>query len=130
MLEILELLEKDSRITVSEIAVRLGKTEEEVQKCIREYEKQGVIVGYTTMIDWEKTARENVTALIEVKITPQQLEGFDRAAERIYKFPEVTSCYLMSGGFDLTVIIEGATLKEVAMFHLKFQKTKLRLSIQ
>lgn len=116
MLEILELLEKDSRITVQEIAVRLGLSEEAVANQIREYEKQGVIVGYTTMVNWEKTERENVTALIEVKITPQKLEGFDRAAERIYKFPEVTSCYLMSGGFDLTVIIEGKTLKEVAMF--------------
>ncbi len=116
MLEILELLEKDSRITVPEIAVCLGKTEEEVANVIEEYEKQGVIVGYTTMINWEKTEREKVTALIEVKITPKQLEGFDRAAERIYKFPEVTSCYLMSGGFDLTVIIEGKTMKEVAMF--------------
>lgn len=116
MIEILELLEKDSRITVPEIAVCLGKTEEEVANVIEEYEKQGVIVGYTTMINWEKTEREKVTALIEVKITPKQLEGFDRAAERIYKFPEVTSCYLMSGGFDLTVIIEGKTMKEVAMF--------------
>lgn len=116
MLEILELLEQESRLTVSEIAVRLGISEQEVESVIRKYEEDGTIVGYTTMINWEKTEREKVTALIEVKISPQRLEGFDRAAARIYKFPEVTSCYLMSGGFDLTVIIEGKTLKEVAMF--------------
>jgi len=116
MLEVLELLEKDSRITVSEIAVRLGKQENEIKDIIKKYEENGVIVAYSTMINWEKTQKEVVTALIEVKITPQRLEGFDRAAERIYKFPEVSSCYLMSGGFDLTVIIEGKTLKEVAMF--------------
>jgi len=116
MFELLELLEKDSRISVKEIAVRLGKSEDEIEKQIKKCEEDGVIAGYTTMINWDKTANEKVTALIEVKITPQLLEGFDKAAERIYKFPEVTGCYLMSGGFDLTVIIEGKTLKEVAMF--------------
>ncbi len=116
MLELLELLEKDSRLTTEEMAIRLGISKEDLEKQIKEYEEQGVIVGYTTMINWEKTEKENVTALIEAKVTPQRLEGFDRVAERIYKFPEVTNCYLMSGGFDLMVIIEGRTLKEVAMF--------------
>ena len=116
MIEVLELLEKDSRMTIPEIAVRLSKSEEEIIRIISGYEQDGVIVGYTAMVNWEKTQKEKVTALIEVKITPQRHEGFDRAAERIYKFPEVKSCYLMSGGFDLTVIIEGKTLKEVAMF--------------
>lgn len=116
MEEILEILEKNSRATAEEIAVMLGKTTEEVAEAIKKYEAENVIVGYSTLINWEKTHREKVTALIEVKVTPQRGLGFDKIADRIYRYPEVNACYLMSGGFDLTVIIEGKTMKEVALF--------------
>lgn len=117
MEEILEVLEKNSRYTDQEIAVMTGKTVEEVREAIRDYEERSIIAGYTTLINWENTGREIVTALIEVQITPQRGVGFDKVAERIYKFPQVKACYLMSsGGFDLTVIVEGKTMKEVAMF--------------
>lgn len=116
MEEILEILEKNSRYTDEQIAVMTGKTVEEVRDAIRDYEEKSIIAGYTTLINWENTGSETVTALIEVKITPQRGEGFDKVAERIYKFPQVKACYLMSGGFDLTVIVEGKTMKEVAMF--------------
>lgn len=116
MEEILEILEKNSRYSAEEIAIMTGKTTEEVNKAIKNYEEKNVIVGYTTLVNWEKTDKESVVALIEVKVTPQRGEGFDKIAERIYKFPEVKACYLMSGGFDLTVIIEGKTMKEVALF--------------
>ncbi len=116
MVEILEILEKNSRVTAAEIAVMLGKTVDEVEAAIKKYETDNVIVGYSTLINWDKTEKEKVTALIEVKVTPQRGLGFDKIADRIYKYPEVTACYLMSGGFDLTVIIEGKTMKEVALF--------------
>lgn len=117
MEEILEILEQNSRYTDEEIAVMAGKTVEEVREAIRDYEEKSIIAGYTTLINWENTGKETVTALIEVKITPQRGVGFDKVAERIYKFPQVKACYLMSsGGFDLTVIVEGKTMKEVAMF--------------
>ena len=116
MEEILEILEKNSRYTDEQIAVMCGKTVEEVREAIRNYEEESIIAGYTTLINWENTGSETVTALIEVKITPQRGEGFDKVAERIYKFDQVKACYLMSGGFDLTVIVEGKTMKEVALF--------------
>ncbi|MDF2504777.1 MULTISPECIES: Lrp/AsnC family transcriptional regulator [Clostridium] len=116
MEEILEILEKNSKYTAEEIAQMTGKTIDEVTKAIKKYEEDNVIVGYPALVNWEKTSKEEVLALIEVRITPQRGEGFDKVAERIYKFPEVKSCYLMSGGFDLTVIIEGKTMKEVALF--------------
>ena len=116
MEEILEIIENNSRLTVEQIAVILDKSVEEVRAYINKCEDEKIIVGYNTLINWENTNRENVTALIEVKVTPQRGEGFDKVAERIYRFPEVKACYLMSGGFDLTVIIEGKTMKEVALF--------------
>jgi DNA-binding Lrp family transcriptional regulator len=116
MEEILEIIEKNSKYTNGEIAKMVDKSEEEVSKIIKDYEKDNVILGYPALVNWEKTSKESVLALIEVKVTPQRGEGFDKVAERIYKFPEVKSCYLMSGGFDLTVIIEGKTMKEVALF--------------
>lgn len=116
MEEILEILEKNSRYTDEQIAVMTGKTVQEVRDAIRNYEEENIIAGYTTLVNWENTGSETVTALIEVKITPQRGEGFDKVAERIYKFSEVKACYLMSGGFDLTVIIEGKTMKEVSLF--------------
>lgn len=116
MEEILEILEKNSRYSDEQIAIMTGKTVEEVRDIIRDYEEQSIIAGYTTLVNWENTGKETVTALIEVKVTPQRGEGFDKVAERLYKFDEVRSCYLMSGGFDLTVIVEGKTMKEVALF--------------
>lgn len=116
MEEILEILEKNSRYTDEEIAIMSGKTVEDVREAIRDFEEKSIIAGYTTLINWENTGKETVTALIEVKITPQRGVGFDKVAERIYKFSEVKACYLMSGGFDLTVIVEGKTMKEVALF--------------
>ena len=116
MEELLEILEKNNKLTEEQIAVMLNRTVEEVRAEIKKLEDNHVILGYTTLINWEKTTREKVTALIEVKVTPQRGEGFDKVAERIYQFPEVKACYLMSGGFDLTVIIEGKTMKEVALF--------------
>lgn len=116
MEEILEILEKNSRYTDEQIAVMAGKTVDEVREAIRDYEEKSIIAGYTTLVNWENTGKETVTALIEVKVTPQRGEGFDKVAERIYNFSEVKACYLMSGGFDLTVIVEGKTMKEVALF--------------
>ena len=117
MEEILEILEKNFRYTDEQIAVMVGKTVEEVREAIQDYEEKSIIAGYTTLIIWENTGKEVVTALIQVKVTPQRGEGFDKVAERIYRYDQVQACYLMSsGGFDLTVIVEGKTMKEVATF--------------
>ena len=114
--EILRLIEKNSRIDIHEMAILLGAKEAEVANAIADMEKEGVICGYYTLIDWDKTNDEKVTALIEVRVTPQRGSGFDEIAERIYKFEEVKAVYLMSGGFDLTVTISGKSMKEVARF--------------
>ncbi|WP_297435790.1 Lrp/AsnC family transcriptional regulator [uncultured Clostridium sp.] len=117
MEEILEILEKNSRCSDTDLALMTGKTVEEVRAAILDFEEKSIIAGYTTLINWENTGKETVTALIEVKITPQRGVGFDKVAARIYQFDKVRACYLMSsGGFDLTVIVEGKTMKEVAMF--------------
>ena len=117
MEEILEILEKNFRYTDEQIAVMAGKTVEEGREAIQDYEEKSIIAGYTTLINWENTGKEVVTALIQVKVTPQRGEGFDKVAERIYRYDQVQACYLMSsGGFDLTVIVEGKTMKEVATF--------------
>ena len=114
--KILNMLEKNSRIDIKDMAVMLGISEPEVAKEIADMEKEHIICGYNTIIDWDKTSEEKVTALIEVKVTPQRGLGFDSIAERIYQYDEITSVYLMSGGFDFTVIIEGKTMKSVAQF--------------
>ncbi len=114
--EILKLLENDCRNTPEQIAAMLGASEEAVSVAIAELEADKTILGYKAMVDWDKTGEEIVTALIEVKVTPQRGDGFDRIAERIYQFEEVESMYLMSGAYDFTVIISGRTLKEVANF--------------
>lgn len=114
--KILAAIDKNSKLTAKDLATMLGSSEEEVADIIRQLEEEHIICGYPTLINWDKVHCERVTALIEVKVTPQRGLGFDRIAERIYKFDEVQSVYLMSGGFDLTVIIEGKTLKEVANF--------------
>lgn len=94
----------------------LGTDKAEVAEAIERLEKENVIVGYKTIVNWDKTDREVVTALIDLRITPQRGEGFDKVAERIYKYPQVKSLYLMSGAYDLSVTIEGKTMKEVALF--------------
>lgn len=114
--ELLSIIEKNSRIDFSELAVLLGVTEETVLDEISKLEKEGIICGYHTLINWEKTSIEKVTALIEVKVTPQRGRGFDNIAERIYNYPEVKAVYLISGGYDLLVILEEKTLKEIANF--------------
>lgn len=116
MEELLEILEKNSKFSDEQIALMVNRPVEEVSKAIKKLEEEHVIAGYNTMVNWEKTSKETVTALIEVRVTPQRGEGFDKIAERIYRYPEVKACYLMSGGFDLTVIIEAKTLKEAALF--------------
>lgn len=113
---ILKLLEENARLTDEQIAVMLGMSVEEVKAAIKHYEETGVIQGYTTLIDWDKTDREYVSAIIELKVAPQRDRGFDRIAEKIYNYPEVKSVSLMSGGFDLLLTIEGKTLKDVAFF--------------
>jgi DNA-binding Lrp family transcriptional regulator len=114
--KILAAIDKNSKLTAKDLAAMFGSTEEEVSATLKQLEDESIICGYPTLINWDKTESEKVTALIEVKVTPQRGQGFDRIAERIYKFDEVESVYLMSGGFDLTVIIEGKSMKEVATF--------------
>lgn len=114
--KILAVLEKNSRIDLKELAILLGESEVAVANEIADMEKEKVICGYHTLINWDKTGQEKVTALIEVKVTPQRGQGFDKIAERIYNFSEVNAVFLMSGGFDFTVIIEEKTMKEVAQF--------------
>jgi len=114
--EILELLENDSRLSPRQIAAMLDMEEGEVARIIKEMEDKKIILGYFTLINWDKVGEEKVSAIIEVKITPQREVGFDAVAERIYRFPEVRSVRLMSGAYDLVVMIEGHTLKDVAHF--------------
>ena len=114
--KLLSLIEDDASLTDEQLAAMLGKEKGDIRKLIDQYEKDGVILGKKALIDWDKTDREYVTAFIEVKIQPQREFGFDRIAERIYNYPEVKSLYLMSGGFDFFVMIEGRTMREVAYF--------------
>ena len=114
--QILLYLEKHSRVDLGELAVLLGTDEVTVANEISSMERAKIICGYHTLIDWDKTGTEYVNALIEVKVTPQRNMGFNKVAERIYRFEEVESVYLMSGGFDLTVVIQGKSMKEVARF--------------
>ena len=116
MEKLLRLLENDATLTSSELALMLEKEEGDIKKLIRQLEKDGVILGYQAIIDWDKTDKETVTALIEVKVMPQRDDGFDKIAEKIQNYPEIKGLYLMSGGFDFTVLIEGKTMKEVAYF--------------
>ena len=113
---ILDILEKDSRISVEEIAVMLNRPVNEIFDAIADMEKRSVICSYTTLINWDKTDREYVAALIEVKVTPQRDMGFEKIAERIYGFDEVKAVYLMSGAYDLMVMMEGRNIKEISYF--------------
>ena len=114
--KILAVIEKNSRINLKDLAILLGESEAAVANEIAEMEKEKIICGYHTLIDWDKTGVEMVTALIEVRVTPQRDRGFDRIAERIYNYPEVYAVYLISGSYDLLVTLEGRTLKEVSRF--------------
>lgn len=114
--EILDIISKNSRYTTEELAAMLGTDKETVGHEIKEMEEEKIICGYPALINWDNTNHEMVTALIEVNVTPQRDMGFNKVAERIYKFEEVESVYLMSGGFDLTVIIQGKSMKDVARF--------------
>ena len=115
-LESLRDIEKNSRVDLGELAVRLGVEEVDVANEMAEMEKERIICGYHTLIDWDRAGVEMVTALIEVRVTPQRDRGFDRIAERIYNYPEVYAVYLISGSYDLLVTLEGKTLKEVSRF--------------
>ncbi|MCF7908361.1 MAG: Lrp/AsnC family transcriptional regulator [Candidatus Omnitrophica bacterium] len=115
--DILEILESNARITLEELQKLTGKSKQELSKAIKSYEKKGVIVNYKTVINRQKIKGErSVRALIEVKIAPQKDVGFDLVAERIYRFPEVKSCYLLSGTYDLLLVVEGDDINTVASF--------------
>ena len=114
--KILSIIEKNSRIDLKELAVILGVEEADIVNEMEQMEKEGVICGYHTLIVWEKTSAEKVNALIEVRVTPQRGNGFDSIAEKIYKYSEVHAVYLISGGYDLLVSLEGKSLKEISTF--------------
>jgi DNA-binding Lrp family transcriptional regulator len=116
-LEILQLIEQNARMSAETLAKMVDLTVAETEEIIKELEEQKVILGYSAVIDWTKiTETETVTAMIDVKVTPKRGVGFDDVAERIYRFPEVRALYLMSGAYDLAVVIEGKTMQEVAKF--------------
>lgn len=114
--KLLNVIAKNSRISVEELGIILGLSKEEIECEIKKMEEEGIICGYPTLINWENVDCEKVTALIEVKVTPQRGQGFEKIAERIYKFDEVETVYLMSGGFDLTVMIVGRNMQEISNF--------------
>lgn len=114
--QILAIIEKNSRIDLKELAVLLGVEEIDVVNELADMEKEGIICGYHTLIDWDKTSIDKVTALIEVRVTPQRGQGFDSIAERIYKYPEVRAVYLISGAYDLLVILDGKNILDVSRF--------------
>jgi len=116
MTELLKMLENDPRLTPEKLSLMLEKEVGDIRKMIEDCERDGIILGYRTLIDWEKTGTEHVSALIELKITPQRDRGYDHVAQKIYNYSEVESLYLMSGAFDLAVLIEGRTMREVALF--------------
>ncbi|MEE1225400.1 MAG: Lrp/AsnC family transcriptional regulator [Clostridia bacterium] len=117
MEDILKILDKEQgNVSLEKIAQMLGKGIDEVAEKIEEMERNNIIVGYKTIVNWDKTDCEKVTALIELRITPQRGQGFDKVAERIFKYPQVRSLYLMSGAYDLAVTVSGKTMKEVALF--------------
>ncbi|HHV50784.1 MAG TPA: Lrp/AsnC family transcriptional regulator [Clostridiales bacterium] len=117
--KLLELLDSNPRLTNQQLGVMLGRSEKDVADQIAKWEREGVIRGYKAVVDWEKTDRPYVTALIELRVTPKRDFGFDSIAETIMRFNEVESVYLMSGGYDLAVIVSGRTFKDIAMFVAK-----------
>ncbi|MEW6095556.1 MAG: Lrp/AsnC family transcriptional regulator [bacterium] len=114
--EILKILERDAKATPDKIATMVGIPEAEVVSKIKEFKDKGIIIQYKTLIDWEKAGEEVVYAFIDVKVTPERDVGFDAVAKRIYNFREVHSLYLLSGTYDLSVVVEGKSMKEVAYF--------------
>lgn len=115
-LRLLNTLSKNSQYTTDELSIMLGFPKEEIEAEVKAMENEGIICGYPTLINWDNVDCEKLTALIEVKVTPQRGQGFEKIAERIYKFDEVESVYLMSGGFDLTVMIVGRNMQEISNF--------------
>ncbi len=115
-LNILEILKEDARTEPSRIAVMTGSDENTVRESIRSMEARGILVKYPAMINWDLAGGEEVEALIEVRVTPQRDQGFDAIAERIYRFEEVSSVYLMSGAYDLMVLVRGRSIKQLALF--------------
>lgn len=117
MLDILRMLENDGRLTVAQLAERSGRSEDEVQQILHEAEQKGILRKYKAVIDWDRVEENPMTtAFIEVRVTPQREFGFDAVAERIMRFPEVRSLYLLSGSYDLHVVVEGKDLREIANF--------------
>ena len=116
MKKLLKLLEKNSHLTERELALMCEKEEGDIKDLINDFENNGIILGYTTVIDWDKVDGEHVNALIELKVIPQRESGYDAIAEMIYNYPEVDSLYLMSGGYDLAVMLHGKTMREIAVF--------------
>jgi DNA-binding Lrp family transcriptional regulator len=117
--KLLKLLSKNARYTVEDLATMTGCSEEEIKNDLAELEKEGMIRGYKTVIDWERMDSAYVSAIIELKVTPKAGLGFEEVARRVMKYPEVESVYLMSGGYDLSVVVKGKTFQEVALFVAK-----------
>jgi len=115
-MSVLEILAEDARTTAESIAVMTGKTVSEVEAAVRALEKERILLKYPAMVNWDRVREDVVQALIEVRVTPQRDEGFDAIAEKIYRFEEVKSVYLMSGAYDLLVIVEGSNIKQLAIF--------------
>ena len=118
-MDLLSLLNENARLTNAQLAVMLGKTEEEVEKEIADYQQKGIIKGYKALINWEKVDHHKTTALIELKVQPKKESGFDEIAKKIMQFCKVESVYLMSGGFDLAVMVHGDSIQDIAMFVAK-----------
>ncbi len=114
--EILEMLQNNSRLGFEQIAAMLGTDRQDVENRIKDLEEKRIIVKYNSLINWEKAGEDVVSAIIEVKVSPQRGAGFDKLAERIYRFPEVKAVYLMSGSYDFSVLVEGTNMKDVAFF--------------
>jgi DNA-binding Lrp family transcriptional regulator len=116
MKEIFKILEQNARATPGQIAAMVGKPVREVQRIIRQAEKDGIILKYKAIINWPKLGKEDIWALIEVRVTPQRDVGFDAIAQRIYQFPEVYSAYLVSGTYDLAILVRGKNMQEISTF--------------
>ncbi len=114
--QILKVLENNSRLTNQEIAIMLGVSEEKVHMKIADLESTHIICGYHTLIDWDKVSHENVTAFVELRVTPQGGDGYQKLAEKIKEFPQVVTLYLMSGAYDFLVMVRGKNLKEISLF--------------
>lgn len=113
---LLKLISEDCRLKPEELSIQTGLSTEYITQRIEDWEKEKIIVGYQPMINWDRTGDQKVSALIEVKVLPQRGYGFDKIAKRLQKYPEIKALYLMSGGYDLSVLIEGKTMQDVALF--------------